>query len=137
MSRRDQPGRPPPPRGDLEELFRHAARRLHDWRLGHDQPEQLRAFVDAWRDARDIRAFLGALEQSAPLTGVLAAWAAWARDHAEVIDPLSPTGLARLADNAVLAARASTPGAEPTLEEQEWFHNGFLDPYLAQLEDLR
>jgi len=137
MSRRDQPGRPTPPAGDLEDLFRHAARRLHGWRLGHDQPEQLRAFVYAWREARNIRAFVGALEQSAPPTGVLAAWAAWARDHAEAIDPLSPRGLARLAANAVLAARASTPGAEPTLEEQEWFHNGFLDPYLAQLEDLR
>ncbi len=134
MSRRHQPGRPHPVTGDLEDAFRHAARRLHDWRLGHDQPAALRAFVDAWREARNIRAFVGALEQSeAPPTGVLAAWAAWARDHAEAIDPLSPLGLVRLADNAVLAARASSPGAEPTLEEQEWFHNGFLDPYLAQL----
>jgi hypothetical protein len=137
MSRRQQPGRPPPATGDLEDAFRHAARRLHDWRLGHDQPAALRAFVDAWRSARDIRAFVGAFEQSAPPSGVLAAWAAWARDHAEALDPLSPSGLARLADNAVLAARALSPGAEPTLEEQEWFHNGFLDPYLAQLEDLR
>jgi hypothetical protein len=133
MSRRHQPGRPPPGTGDLEDAFRHAARRLHDWRLGHDQPAALRAFVDAWHEAQDIRA----LEQSAPPTGVLAAWAAWARNHAEAIDPLSPSGLARLADNAVLAARTSSPGAEPTLEEQEWFHNGFLDPHLAQLEDLR
>jgi hypothetical protein len=137
MPRRDRPDRPPPRTGDLEDAFRHAARRLHDWRLGHDQPEQLRAFVNAWREARNIRAFVGALEQAASPTGVLAAWAAWARHHAEAIDPLSPTGLARLADNAVLAARASSPGAEPTLEEQEWFHNGFLDPYLAQLEELR
>ena len=137
MSRRHQPGRPPPGTGDLEDAFRHAARRLHDWRLGHDQPAALRVFVDAWHEAQDIRAFVGALEQSAPPNGVLAAWAAWARDHAEAIDPLSPSGLARLADNAVLAARTSSPGAEPTLEEQEWFHNGFLDPYLAQLEDLR
>jgi len=137
MRRRHQPGRPPPVTGDLEDAFRHAARRLRHWRLGHDQPAALRAFVEAWREARDIRAFVGALEQSAPPTTMLVAWTAWARDHAEAIDPLSPMGLARLAENAVLAARASTPGAEPTLEEQEWFHNGFLDPYLAQLEDLR
>jgi len=137
MPQRHRPGRPPPVTGDLELAFRHAARRLHDWRLGHYQPAQLRTFVDAWRDAREIRAFVVALERTGPPTGALADWVAWARRHADAIDPFSPAGLARLADNAVLAARASSPGAEPTLEEQEWFHNGFLDPHLAELEDLR
>lgn len=136
MPRHHQPDGPPPVADDLEDAFRHAARRLHDWRLGHDQPAQLRAFVEAWREARDIRAFVRSLEQAAPPTDALAGWAAWARSHAEALDPLSPTGRARLAENAVLAARVSRPGAEPTVEEHEWFYNGFLDPYLAQLEGL-
>lgn len=138
MPRHNQMDGPPPVADDLEDAFRHAARRLHAWRRGHDQPAQLRAFVDAWHEARDIRAFVLALEQAASPTGALAAWAAWAawaRRHAEAIDPLSPTGRALLAENAVLAARVSRPGAEPTVEEQEWLYNGFLDPYLAQLED--
>lgn len=136
MPRRHRLDQPSPSASDLEDAFRHAAQRLHDWRLGHDQVGQLRAFVEAWREARDVRAFVRALEQTVSPTCALAGWAAWARRHAESIDPLSPTGLARLAQNAVLAERASSPGAAPTLEEQEWFHNGFLDPYLAQLEDL-
>lgn len=78
-----------------------------------------------------------ALERTAPPNGALARWADWARGHAEAIDPLSPAGFARLADNAVLAARISRPAAEPTADEQEWFDDGFLEPSLARLEDVR
>lgn len=63
-------------------------REQHERELGKD----LTAMADAWREARQLRAFLGALEEGTPAelkTDGFFVWLRWAHGYAERLDPLT------------------------------------------------
>lgn len=72
----------------------------------------------AWRESRDLRAFLVAVEEGAPdnlKTDGFRAWIAWARAHVEDRDPvLHPERIAKVLEPKALAAPAGPPGTSPT-----------------------
>ena len=63
--------------------------RARDRYSEHARGEALAKQLELWRTAEDIRAFCEAIEQRHADDDEAMAWAAWARAHADRIDPLS------------------------------------------------
>jgi capsid portal protein len=59
-------------------------------RLEREQIEELQAQARSWRDAADIRAFVAAVQSRRPDLPNLNAWAQWAMEVADRIDPIGP-----------------------------------------------
>ena len=91
-------------------------RELAEHRERHEQSlrKDLSEMAAAWRESRNLRAFLAAVEEGAPehrKTDGFRAWIAWARAHIEDLDPLlHPERVAKVVEPKPLAASAGVPG---------------------------
>lgn len=123
---------------EFERELQDAAQRIHAWSALKKQPDRLRQFAADWREARALHTFLDALEERLSLsdsaTTPLLEWLKWAHAHADALDPLSVQGLVRIRGNAEVVAGLECEGSEPTEDEWELYHNGFLDDHLEELE---
>lgn len=57
--------------------------------LEHVRREELSKQVGLWRTAEEIRQFCAAVDEAHPEDNDATAWAAWAREYSERIDPLT------------------------------------------------
>jgi hypothetical protein len=110
-------------------LRRMAAR--YRWDLAAaERPKRLRAMTENWHEAKRMHAFIEELDlhlRDHP-SEALSKWLAWARQHADALDPFSASNLHDLEAHAAILAKPKRGKMES--DEKELRVLGLLDEYL-------